>query len=188
MKVAVSAFGAKLEAQVDPRFGRCQFFVIVDIDSMAYEAMPNLSADAMNGAGIQAVQALVEKGVQAVITGSVGPNALQVLSFAGIKIMTGASGTVREAVEIFKKSQLQEATSLRPRGFGLGRGMGGGKGMGRRFLAMPYLHMSVSPSIPPPFASGEEEIAMLRVQINSLQQQREQIKRRLDELKGSSSR
>jgi len=131
MKVAVSASGGSLEAQVDPRFGRCQYFVIVDTDTMTFETIPNPSANVTSGAGIQVAQAIVKKDVQAVITGSVGPNAFQVLSNAGIKIMTSASGTVREVVERFKKGQLQEATNSSSSGSRMRRGMNRGRGMGR---------------------------------------------------------
>nr|NIP66877.1 dinitrogenase iron-molybdenum cofactor biosynthesis protein [Candidatus Bathyarchaeota archaeon]NIR15834.1 dinitrogenase iron-molybdenum cofactor biosynthesis protein [Desulfobacterales bacterium]NIU80634.1 dinitrogenase iron-molybdenum cofactor biosynthesis protein [Candidatus Bathyarchaeota archaeon]NIV67246.1 dinitrogenase iron-molybdenum cofactor biosynthesis protein [Candidatus Bathyarchaeota archaeon]NIW33950.1 dinitrogenase iron-molybdenum cofactor biosynthesis protein [Candidatus Bat len=52
MKVAVSSAGEGLDAQVDPRFGRCQFFVIVDSETMQHETVPNTAAGAMRGAGI----------------------------------------------------------------------------------------------------------------------------------------
>ncbi len=191
MKVAVSAAGGSLEAQVDPRFGRCPYFVIVDIDTMAFEAIPNISAGAMSGAGIQAAQAIAKKGVQAVITGSVGPNAYQALSAAGIRIFIGAFGTVRDAVESFKNGRLQEATIPGPMGAGMGRGMGMRRGMGRGmgrglggFSAPPFLQTPMNPPIPPPM-SREEEILILEDQMKSLQQTLERIKKRLDELKGS---
>jgi predicted Fe-Mo cluster-binding NifX family protein len=98
MKVAVSATEDNLDAQIDPRFGRCPYFIIVDTESLKFEAIPNTSANASTGAGIQAAQAVTEKGVEAVITGSVGPSASQTLSASGIKIITGAEGIVRDSV------------------------------------------------------------------------------------------
>jgi len=131
MKVAVSATEGNLDAQIDPRFGRCQYFVIVDTDSMEYEAVSNASAMASGGAGIQAAQNVAKMGVEAVITGNVGPNAFQTLSASGIKIVTGASGIVRDAVERFGKGELGETTSPTVGGhFGMGGGRGGGRGMG----------------------------------------------------------
>lgn len=106
MKIAVSATGESLDAQVDPKFGRCQYFIIINMDTLAFEAISNISANSMNGAGVQAAQAIIEKGVQAVITGNIGPNAHRILSFAGIRIIGGASGTVRNVVEKFKRGQL----------------------------------------------------------------------------------
>ena len=102
MKVVVSAVGGSLDVQVDPRFGRCQFFVIVETDSMTFESLPNVSRDAPSGAGIQAAQTITKNGVKEILTGSVGPNAYQAFSAAGIQMIIGVSGTIREAVEKFK--------------------------------------------------------------------------------------
>jgi len=191
MKVAVSATNGNLEAQIDPRFGRCQYFVLVDTDTMAFEAVQNASAGSMSGAGIQAAQAIVEKGAQAVITGNVGPNAYQVLSSAGTKILTGASGTVREAVEKFKGGQFREAATPGPAGSGMGPGMGRGFGMGMgrgrgmgRFSSTPYYQTPASPDMQAPPLSREQEISMLESQMDMLQQQLNLIKKRLEELKG----
>lgn len=108
MKVCVTARGDNLDALVDPRFGRCQYFVIIDLDTLQYEAISNPNIDARGGAGIQSGQIMAEKGVGAVVTGNVGPNAYQTLTAAGISVITGASGTVREAVEKFKNGELQQ--------------------------------------------------------------------------------
>ena len=128
--VAVSAAGAGLDAVVDPRFGRCPYFVIVDTETMQYEAVPNPSQNAPSGAGIQAAQTIVSKGVKAVLTGSIGPNAYQALSAAGIQTITGATGTIKEAVTKYKKGELKETDSPTVgRHFGMGkcRGMGRGR-------------------------------------------------------------
>jgi len=185
MKVAVSSTSGSLEAQVDPRFGRCPYFIIVDTETMEYEAIQNISAGAMSGAGIQAAQMVADKGVGAVITGNVGPNAFQVLSSAGIRIFIGAYGTVREAVERFKRGELQEALAPGPMGMGMGRGrgmgFGMGMGMGRGMWGYPG-----GPSPPPPRApplSREEEIARLEERVKNLQKQLEEVRKRLKELK-----
>ena len=123
MKICVSAVANSLDAQVDPRFGRCPFFVIVDSETMEFEAISNLASGAVGGAGIQAAQTVVSRGVEVVITGNVGPNAFQALSSAGVKIVTRAFGTVREAVERYKRGELKEIN---------GPTVGGHFGMGRR--------------------------------------------------------
>jgi len=112
MKIAVTAVGQSLDSQVDPRFGRCQNFVIIDMDTMEFEAVSNNSASAAGGAGIATAQMIAGKGVEAVLTGSCGPNAFGVLNSAGIKVFTGATGTVQEAIENFKAGKLQ--TSSQP--------------------------------------------------------------------------
>ena len=125
MKICVSASAGNLDAQVDPRFGRCPYFVIVNSETMKFEAISNTAAGAMGGAGIQAAQTVASKGVKVVVTGNVGPNAFQALSTAGIKVVVGAFGTVREAVEKYERGELREARTSTVRGhFGKGGGMG----------------------------------------------------------------
>jgi|CryGeyStandDraft_6_1057127.scaffolds.fasta_scaffold69073_2 predicted Fe-Mo cluster-binding NifX family protein len=132
MKICVSAVANSLDAQLDPRFGRCPYFVIVDLESMQFEAIPNNASGAMGGAGIQAAQTIAGKGVTVLITGNVGPNAFQALSAAGIKIVTGAFGTVRESVEKFKRGELRETGAPTVGGhFGMGMGRGRGRGRGQ---------------------------------------------------------
>ena len=206
MKVVVSATSASLDAQVDPRFGRCPYFMIVDAETMNFEALPNTSAGAMGGAGIQAAQTVASKGVQAVLTGSVGPNAFQALSAAGVSIITGVSGTVREAVEKLKSGQLQKVTApTAPMGFGTGGGYGMGMGMGRgggrgkgrgmgRGMGRGYQQAAVplapqapvaTPATPAmlPQLSKQQEIQMLEDQMKNMQDQLNAISKRLEELK-----
>ncbi|MCD4765922.1 MAG: NifB/NifX family molybdenum-iron cluster-binding protein, partial [Methanosarcinales archaeon] len=109
MKICVTSNGPTMDASVDPRFGRCQYFVFVDSETMEYEAMPNPSIGASSGAGIQAAQTVADKGAGVVITGQVGPNAIQTLGATNISIVTGASGTVSDAIEQYKSGQLQAA-------------------------------------------------------------------------------
>jgi predicted Fe-Mo cluster-binding NifX family protein len=97
---------------------------------MAFEAIENTAATAAGGAGIQAAQTVANAGAKAVVTGNVGPNAFQTLSSLGLKIYTGASGTVRQAVDQFKKGELKESTGATVEShFGM-RG-GGGRSGGR---------------------------------------------------------
>ena len=98
-----------LNSEVDPRFGRCQSFVIIDTVSMDMEVIPNASAQTAHGAGVQAAQTIVNQNVEVVITGRVGPNAHEVLSMSGIKIMTGAIGTIGQVIEQYKSGQLQDS-------------------------------------------------------------------------------
>lgn len=65
MKVAVSSTGDCLASEVDSRFGRCPYFIIVDTGDMRYKAFANTNADLSSGAGIQAAGFLADKGVQA---------------------------------------------------------------------------------------------------------------------------
>ncbi|MFC1486334.1 NifB/NifX family molybdenum-iron cluster-binding protein [Thermoproteota archaeon] len=128
MKICVTSVSGDLDAQVDPRFGRCPYFTIVDSETMEFNAISNDSTNAAHGAGIQAAQTVANMGVKVVITGNVGPNAFNVLSATGIKIVTGASGSVKEAVEKYKSGQLQETGNPTVGGhFGMGKGQGRGR-------------------------------------------------------------
>ena len=132
MKICVTAVANSLDAQVDPRFGRCPYLVIVDSESMQFEAIPNPALGAIGGAGIQAAQTIASKGVRTLITGNVGPNAFQALATAGVKIVVGAFGTVRQVVEKYKKGDLKETGAPTVGGHsGMGRGRGRGSGRGQ---------------------------------------------------------
>ena len=90
MKICVTSQGDNLEAKVDPRFGRCPYFIIVDPETKEFEAIANPNIQALSGAGIQSAQLVAGKGVEAILTGNVGPNAFQTLQAAGIKVITQA--------------------------------------------------------------------------------------------------
>ena len=128
MKIAISSSGKTLDSALDPRFGRCACFLVIDPADMSYEAFDNQSAAQSGGAGIQAAQFLADKNVSAVITGHVGPNAVQILSAAAIEIFAQQQGTIREVVERYKNNRLNStAQSTVGRHFGMG---GGGRGGG----------------------------------------------------------
>lgn len=200
MKICVTAAAGDLNAQVDPRFGRCQYFVIVDSDTMAFEAMANEAMNAPGGAGIQAAQAMVNKGVNVVISGNMGPNAFQVLSTAGVKVATGAYGTVKEAVEMYKSGKLSEtgtSTVAAHAGMGAGmgtgsgmsmgggRGGGGGRGMGRGMgLGMQQQPMpQQQPQAPQAPRTKEEELEQLSNMASKLEKEMEEVKKRIEALK-----
>jgi len=134
VKICVRAAGTTLDAPVDPRFGRTPYFIIVDSETMAFEAVPNAAVGAMGGARIQVAQIIGSKGgVNIVITGNIGPNAFQALASVGIKIVVGASGTVREVIERYKRGELGEMSAPTVVGpFGGGKGMGRGRGRRRQ--------------------------------------------------------
>jgi predicted Fe-Mo cluster-binding NifX family protein len=110
MKIAVTSKGTDLDAQVDPRFGRAAYVLIVDSDSLDFEVLDNTTnVNAFKGAGIQAATMVSDKGVEALLTGFCGPNAFRTLQAANIKVVNDVSGTVRVAVEAFNGGQLSFA-------------------------------------------------------------------------------
>ncbi|MBN1808338.1 MAG: NifB/NifX family molybdenum-iron cluster-binding protein [Planctomycetes bacterium] len=109
MKVAVTSQGKDMESQVDPRFGRAQYFLVVDTETGESQVVDNQqNLNAPSGAGIQAAQNIVNAGAEAIITGNVGPKAYMVLSTAGIKVYLSGSVTVSQAVQEFKNGKLEE--------------------------------------------------------------------------------
>jgi len=158
MKIAVTSTGPSLDDNVEARFGRCAYFLIIDTDTMQYEAIENPNIALGGGAGIQSAQLMSEKGVTTVLTGNCGPNAFNVFGQAGIQVIVGVSGIVRDTVEQFKTGAFSSASGpnvashfgmntatsgpqatnqpiTSPMGQGqgeaMGLGMGGGRGMGR---------------------------------------------------------
>jgi predicted Fe-Mo cluster-binding NifX family protein len=111
MKICVTSTGKDLNAQIDPRFGRCAYFLFINTDDMKIEVKANESTQSMGGAGIQAAQRVAQQKVMCVITGNIGPNAFQTLQAAHIEVITGVSGKVKDAVEQFKADKLQKTES-----------------------------------------------------------------------------
>lgn len=112
MKICVTSESEGLDAIIDTKFGRCGYLVIVDPDTMEFESISNEDIPDSGSPCERIVQTIKNKGVDVVITRKVGPNAFKKLSEANIKMVTGASGTVGEAVEMFKSGGLSEAHSL----------------------------------------------------------------------------
>jgi len=117
MKIAVTSTAPDFDAPMDPRFGRAACFLVVDTETMAWSVVENSqNLNAAQGAGIQAGKTIVETGCTAIITGNCGPKAFHVLTGAGIKIVTGAKGTARQAVEQFKAGELQVSSDANVEG------------------------------------------------------------------------
>jgi predicted Fe-Mo cluster-binding NifX family protein len=198
VKIAISATGPTLDDQVDPRFGRCPYFIIADPETMEFEAVGNSSAMTASGAGISTAQMIANKGAQAVLSGNCGPNAYQVLSAAGLQAINGVTGKIRDAIEGYKAGRFQATAQPNVAAhFGMGAtpgmGMGGGMGMGRgmgmgkgRGMGMMGMGMTSPVGPTPQAASSEEEVNMLKSQTQMLRQQLEELQQRLKELEGKN--
>lgn len=106
MKIAVSAAEKNLDALLDPLFGRCACFIIVDTVDMSFEAFENPNIAVQEEAGIQSARLVASKGAEVVMTGHCGPNAFQELTDNGIKIITGVMGTVHQVVDRYTTGRL----------------------------------------------------------------------------------
>lgn len=199
MKVAISAAGPALDDEVDPRFGRCRYFIIADVETMDFEVMDNSSAMAAGGAGISAAQTIAGKAVEAVLTGNCGPNAYQVLSSAGIQVVTGVSGRVIDAIQGYRSGKfkgseqanvpdhfgMSAAVDTRPgsatgQGTGRGRGMGQGMGRDRGYGVTAMINPSSYSQSP------EQEMKDLKAQTEVMSQQLDSIQRRINKLEEGS--
>jgi predicted Fe-Mo cluster-binding NifX family protein len=179
MKIAISSTGPDLDAEVDPRFGRCQCYVVVDPATEELEVLDNEAAMMSGGAGIQAAQMIANSGVDAVITGNLGPNAADTLEATGLKVYLGVIGTVRQALQQYIEGQLQEATgpsvdanfgtATPGGGTGMAAGMGMGRGMGRGYSSEPQ----VTPA---------NDLEELKMQKDKLQEQMKRIEERISKL------
>ncbi len=117
MKLAITTQGSEPSSPIDPRFGRARFFRIVDTETGQQTVVDNLSGvNAVQGAGIQAVETLARQGVRAVITGHVGPKAWSALQAAHIQAYATDGGTVSEAVQAFLANQLQPMSQANVQG------------------------------------------------------------------------
>lgn len=212
MKIAVTSNSTSLDDVIEPRFGRCRYYLIVETDTLAFEAVENPNISSGGGAGIQSAKLMADKGVTHVLTGNCGPNAYQTLNAAGINIMVGCSGIIREVIQQFRQGNLTSATQpnvpahagagassggtqYSDPGFtqGLGRGMGQGMGMGRGMgmgggagLNLPFNQGSYPGSqVLNQRGSGtstDEELNILKQQAEVLNQQIQQIQNQIREI------
>ncbi|PIE65457.1 MAG: dinitrogenase iron-molybdenum cofactor biosynthesis protein [Desulfobacterales bacterium] len=111
MKIAISSRGPSLEDEVDPRFGRAAYILIVDSESLEYEALDNsANVNALKGAGIQTATTVCDKKADVLMTGYCGPKAFQVLQAADVKVVNDASGSVKDAITQLKDGNVAYST------------------------------------------------------------------------------
>ncbi len=172
MKVAISASRGDINAPVDPRFGRCPYYVFIDTETNAAEIVQNQAAMAGGGAGIQAAQSVVERDAAAVITGNVGPNAFQVFDAAGVTIYTAANMTVSQAVDALKAGNLpQVGAATGPAHAGIG---------GRRGMGMSVGGSTPTPTNAPP--TSQDELNALKQEVSDLRKSVATLLEKADEL------
>ena len=121
MKVAVSCLGRVLSEALDKRFGRAAYFLIVDTDTLDFTVIDNAAQANAGGAGIAAAQLVIDNDAEAIITGQVGPNALDVLKNTDITLYQGISGSVYDNVEALKQNKLMQISGCGPAHAGMGR-------------------------------------------------------------------
>lgn len=182
MKIAVSALRPDAASEVNPRFGRSEYFVIADSESGAFTVEENPFTGGAGGVGVRTAQMLADRDVGAVLTGSCGPNAYQVLAAAGIDVVIGVKGEVRRAVEAYRAGRLKptsgpdvgphhgDPASGAEAGRGMGRGTGPGMGRG----------MGLGSAAPAP---GKNPAPPHRNKLEELEEEAATLSARLDEIR-----
>ena len=117
MKIAITAQGNELSSEIDLRFGRAKWIIVVDSETGDFAAHDNVvNLNAVQGAGIQTGQNIANLGVEVVITGNVGPNAFKTLNTAGVKIFLAEKQTVQNAIDSLKAGKLKEVNQANVEG------------------------------------------------------------------------
>ena len=189
MKIAFSSTGTDLDSEIDPRFGRCAYFLIVNLDDMSFEAVENESMSLGGGAGIQSGQFIASTGASVIITGNVGPNASRTLNAAGVDVIVGVGGPIRDAVERYKRGELSPTDQANVpdhfgMGGGMGQGMGGGmgRGMGQGMGRGMGMQGGYGPTQAPPASPSGQDLDVLKQEAKALKEQLNSILSRIEEL------
>lgn len=129
-KIAIASQGETLDSLVDPRFGRCRLFLIVDSETEEFKILKNSADNLARGAGISAAQLVVNQGVKVAMAGNFGPKAVGVLSQSGIRIISVSGKSAKQAIEDYQAGKLKPVKPSQVP-FGRGGGFGRGRGFGR---------------------------------------------------------
>ncbi|MCK8603585.1 NifB/NifX family molybdenum-iron cluster-binding protein [Desulfoferrobacter suflitae] len=189
MKIALAANRPNMDGEIDPRFGRCRYFIFIEPDTLRYEVEENPNQGAASGAGISTAQFVVNRGAQVLITGNIGPNGYRVLSESGIQVFTGVSGGLRDVMQAYQSGDLKSSSGPTG-GMGMGRGAGQGGGMGRAKLGGLGINQGEASwragdkfrKILQKSDSSRDEIALLKVQAEVLANELVKIQQRIQEM------
>jgi len=187
MKIAITSTGPTLDDTVEARFGRCAYFLIIDPDTLEFESIPNPNLTLGGGAGLQSAQLMAGKNVSTVLTGNCGPNAFQIFGAAGIQVITGVGGRIRQAVERYKSGEMvaSPGPSVQSHfGTGRGRGIGGGRGFGRAMAGSGALGPATDKRSQLDSLPDKEELDRLREQARVLRKQLNAVEADIRKIEG----
>ncbi len=194
MRILITSSGPDLNSPVDMRFARAPYFIVYDSENPENpEVIQNPFMNTPSGAGVVAAQFVVERGVQAVVSGAFGPNSSMILSSAGIQMITETGGvSVKEAIDKaisgnYPQGVPQQAAmpasyfpQYNPYGFGwgFGRGFGWGRGFGRGWA----MNWGTFPIGTYPQVYNFDEKNFLKNMIDNLKSQLNYYEKRLAEI------
>lgn len=162
MKIAITSTGQELTSAICPRFGRTDYFIIVDPDTLEFEVISNPNSKAVGGAGIQSSQIMINHDVASVLSGRVGMNAFRVLESAGIEVFENMEGSVLDAIKIYNEKNISKSVTAGP---GLNSNKGSYK-KGAEDLT----------------AANAEEIEELKKEVDQLTKQLNEVNKKLNRL------
>ena len=113
MKIAISSTGKTLESEVDSKFGRCKYFLIIEIENKKikdFKVVENTAKAQSGGAGISAGEIIANQKVDSIITVNLGPRAFSIFDQFKIKVYHG-EGKIKEVVEDFANGKLKELSN-----------------------------------------------------------------------------
>ncbi len=122
MNICISSINDDVKSPMDQRFGRCSYFAIYDDKSDKLEFMENNNQVANHGAGVATAQSIVDRGVKVLITGNIGPNAMDLLKASGVEVYQGIGNNLEEIIKNFKEGKLTKLDKAVKAHYGLGRG------------------------------------------------------------------
>ena len=186
MRVAVSAEGPGLEAPLGVNFARCRYFAFIDVDTLTCEATENPWAEVLGGAGIEAANMMTARKVEAVITGTIGPNAFSGLQKAGIPVFAAPGGTVRSAVQAYRAAHLPflVAPNAVPHGPVSRQGQAHANLPAGGRAPRPRRRASETPTK----ADASPQLAVLVAQVESLAEEVRALRQRVRELEQNEER
>jgi len=115
MKIAISSTGESIDDEIDSRFGRCPYFLVIEARKEEgisdVKVMENIALEQVSGAGITVGQMIGNEKPDAIITVNMGPKAFQVFEKLEIDIYS-AKGNIKQAVEDFFEGKLEKMNSL----------------------------------------------------------------------------
>lgn len=119
MKIGLSSKGKDLGSILDLRFGRCSYFLIYDMERDSFKVIENKGLKSEVGAGIAAVQQLIDEGVDIIITGKLGPNAFNIVEKSNIEALKGENIPIKSIIEKYKKGELSKLKEAGPAHHGM---------------------------------------------------------------------
>jgi predicted Fe-Mo cluster-binding NifX family protein len=103
MKILIATEGKTLDSRVSKRFGKAEWYLIVDSDTKEVALFPNLTIEHHH----DIIPRAVDRGVSAVITGDIGPQSFELLSYHKLQIALAHAMSARDAIERLKQGRLR---------------------------------------------------------------------------------